>query len=112
MKKKILKKADKMINMITSLEEYKCYKKAYHKLEKNEGVKKLLDEKRRLQQNIINLEHFNKERAKQEYEKKLLLIEKKLKKNPLYQEYKRCHEELDDIAQEIIQIIENNINTF
>jgi len=40
------------------------------------------------------------------------LIEKKLKKNPLYQEYKRCHEELDDIAQEIIQIIENNINTF
>ena len=56
-----------MINMITSLEEYKCYKKAYHKLEKRRRKSYLM--KRRLQQNIINLEHFNKERAKQEYEK-------------------------------------------
>ena len=106
-KEKLLKKIDELVEIIKNSNEYKrfCELKI---MAKDDNITSLINNIKKVQQNIIKKEHDGKDTLLLEEE--LLNLKKELDTFPIYKEYTYLQEDLNNDFQNIKAIIENSIN--
>ena len=110
MVKSLNKKIDNLIESITTSKEYKEYISISSILENNKEIKELVNTIKRLQQESVRLEENNNPTYK-EIDKEIEEKVSKLNSIPIYQEYLRRMNELNDILSESSSNIEKYINS-
>lgn len=103
-------KIDELFQAINNSKEYQTYLKIESILENNHEIKQLVSEIKKLQQKSVNLEYQNDERYKK-VEEEIAEKVKLLNSKPIYQEYLRRMNELNDILAESSSQIEKYINS-
>ena len=103
-------KIEELFQTIEESNEYKSYLNIKNILDRNEEVKKLVNEIKRLQQKSVKLEYNNDPKYK---EVDAYIDEKvsKLNSIPIYKEYLNRMNELNDILSESSSNIEKYINS-
>ena len=102
-------KIEELFSTIENSKEYKLYQNINKSLNNNKEIKALVSEIKRLQQKSVKLEH-NKDIKYKEVDKEIEQKVKKLNSIPLYQEYIRRMNDLNDILSESSNQIEKYIN--
>jgi|SRR5690554_1453864 len=101
-----------MLNKKKLIEAIKenAYIKEYNRLEKlinnNENIKKELKELQNLQQEMINLKAFEKQKALKVIEGKYWEKRNKLEKDPIIRNYLSLQEEINELLKRIKEILE------
>lgn len=106
----INERIDDLFLAIKNSSEYQEYLNIGEVMDKDVEIKRLVDEIKKLQQKSVNLEYNNDDSYKEvdkEIEKKVL----ELNSRPLYQEYLRRMNNLNDILSESSNNIEKYINS-
>ena len=103
-------KLDELFQTIESSKEYKSYQKINKILDNNKEIKSLVSEIKKLQQQSVKLE-YNKNPKYKEIDKQIKEKVSKLNAIPLYQEYLKRMDELNDILSESSFQIEKYINS-
>lgn len=106
----INERIDDLFLAIKNSSEYQEYLNIGEVMDKDSEIKRLVDEIKKLQQKSVNLEYNNDDSYKEvdkEIEKKVL----ELNSRPLYQEYLRRMNNLNDILSESSNNIEKYINS-
>lgn len=92
---------DKVINCITSKEEYKQCIQIKEKMRNNETIRKLIDEIKTLQREYVKEENSN---IKKELSKKIIQLEQ----IPIYREYQNNLEAVN----EMINYVKDDLNDY
>lgn len=103
-------KIEELFQAINESQEYKAYQNIGDVLEKDEEINNLINEIKTLQQKSVRLE----EQGNEEYKEIDIEIEhlvKQLNSKPIYQEYLKRMNELNDILAMSSNQIENYINS-
>lgn len=103
-------KIEELFQTINESQEYKAYQNIGDVLEKDEEINNLINEIKTLQQKSVRLE----EQGNEEYKEIDIEIEhlvKQLNSKPIYQEYLKRMNELNDILAMSSNQIENYINS-
>lgn len=106
----IEKKIDELFEAINNSDEYKAYQNIGNVLEKDEEINNLVAEIKQLQQKSVRLE----EEGNDEYKEVDKIIEEKvtiLNSKPVYQEYLKRMNELNDILAMSSNQIEKYVNS-
>ena len=106
----INERIDDLFEAIKNSSEYQEYLNIGEVMDKDSEIKRLVEEIKKLQQKSVNLEYNNDDSYKEvdkEIEKKVL----ELNSRPLYQEYLRRMNNLNDILSESSNNIEKYINS-
>ena len=106
----IKEKINDLFNTIENSKEYKAYLDASKALEKDNEIKSLISEIKKLQQKAVNLEYSGNNHYKEidkEVKEKLQI----LNNNPLYKEYLRRMNTINDIISQSSNNIEKYINS-
>ena len=103
-------KVEELFQTITSSEEYKSYEEIKKILENDQEIKSLINTIKKLQQESVKLE-YNKNDKYKEIDKQIKEKINKLNSIPLYKEYIRRMNELNDILSESSFQIEKYINS-
>lgn len=106
----INERIDDLFLAIKNSSEYQEYLNIGEVMDKDSEIKRLVEEIKKLQQKSVNLEYNNDDSYKEvdkEIEKKVL----ELNSRPLYQEYLRRMNNLNDILSESSNNIEKYINS-
>lgn len=89
------------------------YIKEYNRLEKlindNENIKIELKELQNIQQEMINLKAFEKDKALKVIEEKYWKKRNKLEKDPIIRNYLSLQEEINDLLKRIKEILEESL---
>lgn len=110
MVKQLNTKIDELFETIHSSNEYKSYQEINKVLENNEEINKLIKEIKKLQQQAVKLEH-QKDSSYKEIDKQIKEKLSILNSIPLYQEYIKKMEALNDILSTSSNQIEKYINS-
>lgn len=108
LKSSILLKTDELVNIIKDSTDYKRYVSLKKELSKNDELNSLISSIKEKQKEIVRLEHYNKDKEKEE--KELTFLIEKLEGYPSYVELTYLQEDLNDLFQEIRMTIEEYIN--
>ena len=103
-------KVEELFQTIEESAEYKSYLNIAKILDNNKEIKSLVNEIKRLQQKSVKLEHDNNPKYK-EVDKFIEEKVAKLNSIPIYKEYLRRMNELNDILAESSSQIEKYINS-
>lgn len=104
MNKKIMEKTEELVSTLEQSSLYQNYRMLKEKLEKNETVKKLVNEIKKKQKQLVRLTYEKQDT--QYLEQELSNLESELKQIPLYSEFMETQEQLNDILYEIKTQIE------
>ena len=102
-------KIDELFQAINESKEYKAYQNIGEVLEQDEEINNLIKEIKTLQQKSVRLEEQGNEEYK-EIDKEIDELVKKLNSKPIYQEYLKRMNELNDILAMSSNQIEKFIN--
>lgn len=102
-------KIDELFQAINESEEYKAYKNIGDVLEKDEEITNLINNIKTLQQKSVRLEEAGNDEYK-EVDKEIEIEVKQLNEKPIYQEYLKRMNELNDILAMSSKQIEDYIN--
>ena len=103
-------KIEELFQTIKESTEYKEYLEIEKEIDKNEEIKKLINMIKRLQQKSVKLE-YNKDPKYKEIDKEIEEKVKQLNAIPIYKEYLRRVDELNDILSSSSNQIEKYINS-
>lgn len=103
-------KIEELFQAINESEEYKAYQNIGDVLEKDEEINNLIKEIKTLQQKSVRLEEQGNQEYK-EIDKEIDKLVKQLNSKPIYQEYLKRMNELNDILAMSSNQIENYINS-
>lgn len=103
-------KIEELFQAINESQEYKAYQNIGDVLEKDEEINNLINEIKTLQQKSVRLEEQGNEEYK-EIDKEIEKLVKQLNSKPIYQEYLKRMNELNDILAMSSNQIENYINS-
>ena len=102
----------KLLDDYKESNNFKTYQRLREKLKENKEVIDLIEEVRKLQKELVKIEHEKKDALPvvEKYHEKLAILEE----NPLYNSYvkaqKRVNEDLQFIKQELEKTLENILN--
>ena len=99
-------KAKELAKMMTETDEIDFFKRAEKKINENEKAQRYIAELRKLQKQAVHLQHYGKEEALKEVERKIEEIQDELDAIPLVQEFKQS--QLD--VNELLQMVSNTIS--
>ncbi|WP_077615802.1 RicAFT regulatory complex protein RicA family protein [Caenibacillus caldisaponilyticus] len=105
----ILAKAGELAKMIAETEEVDFFKRAEAAINQNEKVQKLIKQIKLLQKESVNLQHYHKEEAYRENEKKIDQLMDELDKIPIVKEFKQSQVEVNDLLQYIARTISERV---
>ena len=103
-------KIDALIDTIKESQEYKRYIEIDKVLNKNKEINNLVNDVKKMQQRAVMLEYHKDHRYKKLDDKVKKLIDE-LNSIPLYQEYTRRLNDLNDMISYVTYNIEEYINT-
>ena len=103
-------KIDALIDTIKESQEYKRYIEIDKVLNKNKEINNLVNDVKKMQQRAVMLEYYKDHRYKKLDDKVKKLIDE-LNSIPLYQEYTRRLNDLNDMISYVTYNIEEYINS-
>jgi len=103
-------KLDELFQAIKESSEYKAYCNIGEVLDRDEEIKELIADIKKLQQKSVKLEEAG-DNSYLEVDKKINDKVKRLNDKPVYQEYLRRMDELNDVLSESSNQIESYINS-
>lgn len=99
-------KAKELAKMMAETEEIDFFKRAEKQINENVKVQKYIADLKKLQKEAVNLQHYGKEEALKEVEKKIDQLQDELDAIPLVQEFKQSQIEVN----ELLQMVSNTIS--
>ena len=108
-KDEIMKEADKLASMISSLEEVKFYQEAEKAISQNEKVQNLVDTIKKLQKQSVNFLHYGKKEAYKQTEQQIAQLQAELDELPIVAQFQSSQVEVNNLLQEITSLIEKEI---
>jgi len=109
-REKILKRAKKLAEKISEVEEVKIYQSAEKKIEKHIRIQELIRNIKRKQQELVNAKHFKKPNYIRQIEEDLDQLNNELHDIPLVYQYQQYQKELNGYLQLVIQIMKNELS--
>lgn len=103
-------KLEELFEAIKNSHEYQSYLNIGSVIDKDEEIKSLVSEIKKLQQKSVELEYHNDDSYK-EVDKEIEKRVKLLNSNPIYQEYLRRMDEFNDVLAESSNQIESYVNS-
>jgi len=108
-KDEIMKEADKLASMISSLEEVQFYQEAEKAINQNEKVKNLVDTIKKLQKQSVNFLHYGKKEAYKQTELQIEQLQAELNELPIVTQFQSSQTEVNNLLQEITSVIEKEV---
>jgi cell fate (sporulation/competence/biofilm development) regulator YmcA (YheA/YmcA/DUF963 family) len=108
-KDEIVAKAKELAKMIAYTEEVDFFKRAELQVNDNLKIQEAIAKIKRLQKEAVNLQHYSKEEALKEVEKKIDVMQDELDEIPLVQEFKRSQMDVNNILQLVSTAISNKV---
>lgn len=108
-KDEILKEADQLANMISSLEEVKFYQEAERAINQNDKVQQLINQIKKLQKQSVNLLHYGKTNAYKQTEQQIETLQNKLDQLPIVTQFKSSQVEVNELLQQVTSLIEKEV---
>lgn len=93
--KEILKKIDELVDIIKNSEEYQKYIEINKKLEKHTEIKEKIDVIKKTQQELVKCEYYKDDTKANILEESLKKKKEELEEYPIYNEYKRIIEKMN-----------------
>lgn len=108
-RKQIIEHAEQLAKLIAQSKEVDFFKRAEQQIKKNDKVQNLINVIKFKQKQAVNAEHYEKEKAKQDFEKSLDQLNQELDEIPVVQEFKQSQQEVNDLLQLITSVISNKV---
>lgn len=108
-KEEIITKARELAHLIANTEEVDFYKRAEAQINENQKVREKIASLKSLQTQAVNFQHYEKERALKNIEKKIEQITAEIDEIPLVQEFKQSQVEVNDLLQLVSNTIANSV---
>lgn len=108
-KDEILKEADELAKLISSLEEVKFYQEAEQAINQNDKVQQLISQIKKLQKQSVNLLHYGKTNAYKQNEEQIQALQDELDQLPIVSQFKSSQVEVNELLQEVTSLIEKEV---
>lgn len=108
-KEEIITKARELAHLIANTEEVDFYKRAEAQINENQKVREKIASLKSLQTQAVNFQHYEKERALKNIEKKIDQVTAEIDEIPLVQEFKQSQVEVNDLLQLVSNTIANSV---
>ena len=95
--KEVLEKIDELVSYIKESKEYQKYINIRNKLDDNMNIKKLIEDVKKIQQELVKSEYYKDIEKAKILKESLDSKNKELKSYPIYNEYEHAIEELNEI---------------
>ncbi|WP_202077276.1 RicAFT regulatory complex protein RicA family protein [Caldalkalibacillus salinus] len=108
-RKEIIDQAEKLAKLIAQSKEVEFFKQAEQQIKKNQKVQNLINAIKFKQKQAVHAEHYDKNKALQDFEKSLDELNRELDEIPVVQEFKQSQVEVNDLLQMMTNIISNKV---
>ncbi|GAA0366215.1 RicAFT regulatory complex protein RicA family protein [Bacillus horti] len=108
-RKEIIEQAEKLAKMIAASKEVDFFKQAEQQIKNNDKVQNLIQVIKFKQKQAVNADHFEKDKALQDFEKSLDQLNTELDEIPVVREFKQSQQEVNALLQMITNIISNKV---
>ena len=108
-KDEIMKEADELASMISSLEEVQFYQEAEKAINQNKKVQELVDTIKKLQKQSVNFLHYGKNEAYKQTELQIEQLQTELNQLPIVTQFQSSQAEVNNLLQEITTLIEKEV---
>lgn len=109
-KTEILEKTKQLANTIAETDEVVQYKAIEQQLNANEKFSRLMEQRKKLQKESVNLEQLGKLEALAEAELQLTDLNKTIDEMPIVEEFKHAQNEVNEILQMVTSIITSELD--
>lgn len=108
-RKEIIEQAEHLAKLISQSKEVDFFKRAEQQIKGNTKVQNLIQVIKFKQKQAVHAEHYDKEKALQDFEKSLDQLNQELDEIPIVQEFKQSQREVNDLLQLITSVISNKV---
>ena len=102
--KEVLEQVDELVSSIKESKEYQKYINIRNKLDDNMDIKKLIEDVKKIQQELVKSEYYKDIEKAKILKESLDSKNKELKSYPIYNEYEHAIEELNEFLSPIKEL--------
>ncbi|MFT8321229.1 MAG: YlbF family regulator [Bacillus sp. (in: firmicutes)] len=108
-REEIIRRTEKLANMIRETEEVDFYKKAEQQINQNVKVNDKIAQIKKLQKQAVNLQHYGKFSALKETEKAINTLQQEIDELPIVNEFKQSQAEVNELLQVVTKTISDQV---
>lgn len=108
-KSQVVEKAVELAKIIAETDEVDFFKRAEEAINKNEKVRRIMDDIKNYQKQAVNFQHYNKPEALKKVEEKINSLMAELDEIPIVEEFKQSQTAVNDLLQLVSNTISQNV---
>ncbi|MUV06554.1 hypothetical protein GOP80_05135 [Planococcaceae bacterium Storch 2/2-2] len=105
----IVEKAQELAKMIARTEQVDFFKRAEAQLNENQEVREKIASLKSLQQQAVNFQQYDKQRAMEIIEKKIEKVQEEIDSYPVVDEFKESQMAVNELLQLVTNAISNTV---